>query len=159
MSATLDAKRAEAVDRLKRDALGGYSALQQIARTAAAAVTELRKATDHTQALDFANQASVAISDLAGVAKRIHEEADAALARAMLATETSLVCSTHHMAELKQNFDVDISDRDAVPDEYWTRPAAYPNKAKIKKAAEDGVEMNWCTVVSSGVSVSRKAKR
>jgi len=149
----------EASAKLKADALAGYAALQEIAKAAAAAVKELRQATDPTLAMDAANRASVAILDLAGTAKRVHEEADAALARAMLATETTEIHSTHHSVSLKQNFDVDISDRDAVPDEYWTRPSPYPNRAKIKAAAEAGVEMNWCSVVSSGVSVSRKARK
>lgn len=145
---------------LREAALLRYEPLRQAVANAAHAVHELRmKGDDIVVVMAKCNVLSLAAEALAVAAKDLHESADAALVRAMGETGAYSIFSAGFNVSLRNGPpSVDVTDRSAVPPEFWVQPEPRPDAAKIRaylKAHPEGC--NWARLIEGKPGLQRRS--
>lgn len=150
---------AEATETLRAAAMAEYDPLRSAVGRAAKAVTKVREQTDIVLLMAAVADLTFAIESVAQTAERLQKSASAALATAMDTTGCTAFAMEHHTISLRQNAaSVEILDPSAVPEEYMTKPAPQPDKAKIRAALKaNGTAINWAVLRPGGIGLQRKA--
>lgn len=158
MSAAYKARPHEEADaaRLRNAALDRYAELRERVATVAKQVTALRETpADIVLMLAAVNHVSLAAEALAGTAKAMAENADAALLEAMKSSGCVGFASGHGTVSLRTNPQtVDLLG--PVPDEFMVPRDPAPDRTALRKylAAHSA---NWGRLLPGTVSLVRRA--
>lgn len=144
---------------LREAALLRYAPLREAVAMAAQAVTRLRQQGDDiVLVMANANVLSLAAEALAAAAKDLHESADAALVKAMEETGcTSIFSASLNVSLVQGAAGVDVTDRKAVPEEFWTTPEPRPDVARIRAHLKARGETNWARLLPGKPHLRRSA--
>ncbi len=152
---------AEAVAKLKADALANYQTLRDAVAAVAGRITALRSATDIFAAMRAVDSASLALADLASVASQLSEQMRLSLVATMEKEGAPSFENEGHVTSTRRTpKTVEIIDAAAVPAEFMTTPEPRPDTRKIAAWLRErsAYETNWARLHDGGVTLARRPK-